>query len=111
MGASFVVSDEGIFNNGVIVGPSVMLINTSGNSTAPTAETADYDGGSNSNLLAGTDGTLAPGDQVEITFTVLLSTQMLSEPRRLLITSQKAQAMIPLEQLFRMYLIMEQTQA
>ena len=80
MGASFVVSDEGIFNNGVKTGPSVMLINTSGSSTAPTAETADYDGGTNTSLLRGTDGTLAPGDQVEITFTVILNPNVLAPP-------------------------------
>lgn len=73
MGASFVTSDEGVLFNGVITGPSVVLTNTSGASAAPTANTADYDGGANDGLLIGTDGELAPGDFLTVTFTAVLN--------------------------------------
>ncbi|WP_369048987.1 thrombospondin type 3 repeat-containing protein, partial [Tenacibaculum sp. UWU-22] len=70
LGGAFTPSSAADSSGGVLVAPEVTLTNTSENSVAPTANTA-YDGGSaNSGLLLGTDGLLAPGDQVTVTFTV-----------------------------------------
>jgi len=80
MGAAFVISDEGVLFNGVIIGPNVTLTNTSTTSVAPTANTADYDGGGNDGLLMGIDGELAPGDSLTVTFTAVLNPNTLGAP-------------------------------
>ncbi|WP_369049530.1 DUF4347 domain-containing protein, partial [Tenacibaculum sp. UWU-22] len=70
LGGAFTASSESDSSGGVLVAPEVTLTNTSGNSVAPTANSA-YDGGSsNSGLLVGTDGLLAPGDKITVSFTV-----------------------------------------
>ena len=80
MGAAFVTSDEGVLFNGIITGPNVALTNTSTTSVAPTANTANYDGGGNNGLLIGTDGELAPGDSLTVTFTAVLNPNTIGAP-------------------------------
>ncbi|MEM6594463.1 MAG: hypothetical protein AAF672_06695 [Pseudomonadota bacterium] len=61
--------------------PVVSLTNTSGSSTAPTSNGAAYDG-SNA-LLTGTDGTLQPGDSIDVVFTVNIDANAAGAPATL----------------------------
>ncbi|MCB1417671.1 MAG: DUF11 domain-containing protein, partial [Notoacmeibacter sp.] len=77
LGSAFTASDASDTTGGILTAPLVSLTNTSGLSVAPSANTA-YDG--TGNLLAGTDGLLAPGDRYEVRFSVRIDPYINNAP-------------------------------
>ena len=56
---------------GIVVMPTVSMINTSGISQIPSIN-PNYNAGSNGNLLLGSDGLLYPGDEIYVELTILV---------------------------------------